>query len=243
MPERPVSESPQPARDRRLPAGAAQAAPPSAATRVREALRRDILAMASLPGTLIAEKELTERFGVSRTPVREALIKLREEGLVEIFPQAGTFVARIPAAAIPEAVFIRQTLESATVARLAARPGEIDLRRAEATIARQQERCAAGDQEGFHLADEDFHAALAAAAGHPGVWKIAQAAKGQIDRCRRMTLPVPGRMAAVIAEHGAILAAIAAGEVAPAQAAMEHHLGTLVPDLAALRRSHPHYFV
>ena len=71
--------------------------------------------MEAVPGSALVEKELTARFGTSRTPVREALIRLKEEGLVEIFPQAGTFVARIPTEAIPEAVFIRQALECATV--------------------------------------------------------------------------------------------------------------------------------
>ena len=77
------------------------------------------------PGTLLDETELAARFKLSRSPVREALIRLKEEGLVEIFPQAGTFVARIPSEAIPEAVFIRQALECATVdlvARMAIPP-------------------------------------------------------------------------------------------------------------------------
>ena len=59
--------------------------------------------MEMTPGTPLNEKVLTERFGVSRTPVREALIGLVEDGLVDVFPQSGTFVARIPVALIPEA--------------------------------------------------------------------------------------------------------------------------------------------
>ena len=67
-------------------------------------LREDIVAMALAPGTPLRDAALCERFGTSRTPVREALIRLGEEGLVEILPQSGTFVSRIPVAAIPEAV-------------------------------------------------------------------------------------------------------------------------------------------
>jgi DNA-binding GntR family transcriptional regulator len=215
----------------------------TAASLVQDELRRAILAMTILPGSALQEKDLTARFGVSRTPVREALIKLKEEGLVEIFPQAGTFVSRIPVEAIPEAVFIRQALECATVELVAGiSTGEI-AGRLDAVIARQHEAFDEGDQERFHLLDEEFHETLAILAGYPGAWKLAQAAKGQIDRCRRMTLPVPGRMEMVIREHLSIVDAIRRQDPPAAQAAMRKHLGTLLPDLVHLRQAHPGYFI
>lgn len=215
----------------------------TAASQVQDELRRAILEMQLKPGAPLVEKELTLRFGLSRTPVREALIRLKEEGLVEIFPQAGTFVARIPVAAIPEAVFIRQALECATVAEVARIAEHGMIARLDATVARQHEAFDTGDQEGFHLADEAFHETLASAAGYPGIWRVAQAAKSQIDRCRRMTLPVPGRMAMVIREHLSILDALRRGDGPGAEAAMRTHLGTLLPDLVNLRNQHPGYFV
>lgn len=215
----------------------------TAASLVQNDLRRDILAMTIVPGASLPEKDLTARFGVSRTPVREALIKLKEEGLVEIFPQAGTFVARIPAEAIPEGVFIRQALECATVELVAGISTDDIVARLDAVIARQHEAFDAGDQARFHLLDEDFHETLAILAGYPGAWKLAQAAKIQIDRCRRMTLPVPGRMEMVIREHLSIVDAIRRHDGAGAQAAMRKHLGTLLPDLVHLRKAHPAYFI
>jgi DNA-binding GntR family transcriptional regulator len=222
---------------------AGPAARSTAASLVQDDLRRSILAMELRPAAALTEKELTTRFGVSRTPVREALIRLKEEGLVEIFPQAGTFVARIPVGAIPEAVFIRQALECATVELLAQIATPETIARLDAMIARQHETFDAGDQENFHLADEAFHETLAEAAGYPGIWKIAQAAKSQIDRCRRMTLPVPGRMEMVIREHLSILDAVRKGRASEAAAAMRTHLGTLLPDLVHLQAKHPDYFV
>jgi hypothetical protein len=71
------------------------------ATAIYRELHAAIVAMEMTPGTALNEKVLTERFGVSRTPVREALIRLVEDGLVDVFPQSGTFVARIPVALIP----------------------------------------------------------------------------------------------------------------------------------------------
>jgi DNA-binding GntR family transcriptional regulator len=215
----------------------------TAASVVQDELRREILDMVLRPGVALSEKDLTARFGMSRTPVREALIRLKEEGLVEIFPQAGTFVARIPTSAIPEAVFIRQALECATVEVLARMASPDDIARLDATIAVLHESYEAGDQERFHLADEAFHEALADIAGYPGVWKLAQAAKSQIDRCRRMTLPVPGRMAMVIREHLAIVDEIRRHDASAAVVAMRQHLGTLLPDLVHLKASYPDYFV
>ncbi len=230
-------------RERRPQRGVAPAVRSTAASIVQDELRRAILAMRLKPGAPMVEKELTARFGTSRTPVREALIRLKEEGLVEIFPQAGTFVARIPLATIPEAVFIRQALECATAALAARAAPPAAIAGLDAAVARQHEACDAGDQEAFHAADEDFHVALAVAAGYPGVWRIAHAAKSQIDRCRRMTLPVPGRMAMVIREHLSILDEVRRGRGPMAEMAMRTHLGTLLPDLVYLQEQYPDYFV
>lgn len=242
IPQDANAESPRRER-RRQPLGGIPAGRSTAASMVQDELRRAILAMEIVPGAALVEKELTARFGTSRTPVREALIRLKEEGFVEIFPQAGTFVARIPAEAIPEAVFIRQALECATV-ELVARIGTPEaVAILDDTIARQRAALERGDQEDFHLADEAFHEALAGLAGYPGIWKIAQAAKSQIDRCRRMTLPVPGRMAMVIREHSSIADAIRRHDGPAAAAAMRQHLGTLLPDLVVLQDRHPDYFI
>lgn len=231
-------------RERRaLPLAQAPAGRATAASHVQDELRRAILAMELRPGTPLIEKELTARFGISRTPVREALIRLKEEGLVEIFPQSGTFVARIPAGAIPEAVFIRQALEGASVELATQRATEADIAKLDATIARSRDAHQAGNQEGFHLADEAFHETIAGIAGYPGVWRIAHAAKSQIDRCRRMTLPVPGRMESVIGEHLVILDAMRKRDGKAAEAAMRQHLGMLLPELAIMQAQNPDYFV
>ncbi|RDJ20796.1 GntR family transcriptional regulator [Bosea caraganae] len=231
-------------RERRsLPFAQAPAGRATASSFVQDELRRAILAMELRPGMPLVEKELTARFGISRTPVREALIRLKEEGLVEIFPQSGTFVARIPAAAIPEAVFIRQALEGAAVELATQRASAAEIAGLDATIARLHEAQEAGDQGAFHLADEAFHETIAGIAGYPGVWRIAHAAKSQIDRCRRMTLPVPGRMEKVIHEHLVILDAMRRRDGKAAEAAMRTHLGMLLPELVIMQAQNPGYFI
>ena len=189
----------------------------TAAAAIYRDLRADIVSLARKPGDPILEKLVAEAFGVSRTPVREAVLRLADEGLVEIFPQSGTFVGRIPIAALPEANLIRKTLEQATVD-------------------------ASANAQGFHQADEAFHALIADIAGHPGFWPITQQVKVQIDRCRHLTLPFPGRMAAVIAEHEAIIAAIADHDPDRAVKALGDHIDGLLLTIDDMRLATPLYF-
>jgi GntR family transcriptional regulator, rspAB operon transcriptional repressor len=216
---------------------------PTAASHVLSHLRQAILAMELKPGAPLSEKDLTERFGVSRTPVREALIRLAEEKLVDIFPQSGTFVSRIPVAALPEAVIIRKALEAAALDMALAASDPAGLAELGRIIARQEAMAGLADQDGFHAADEAFHEAIAAMAGHPGLWRVAQQAKTQVDRCRRLTLPTPGRMGQVIAEHRAIVAAMQRQDVSGARRALDQHLSAVLPDAEAIRREHPEYFI
>lgn len=206
-------------------------------------LRAAILAMALPPGTALLDKRLSEQFQVSRTPVREALIRLAEEGLVEIRPQSGTFVSRIRAEAIAEALDIRLALESMTVRRAAdlARPANIAV--LDQSLAEQRAAAAETAAERFHAADEAFHAAIGAIAGRPRTWLLIREVKQDLDRARRLTLPASGRMAQVMHEHSAIRDAIAAGKPGRAERHMAAHLAVLLPDIEALRARYPAYFV
>ena len=210
---------------------------------VHRELRDDIVSMRRKPGEPIVEREIALAHGVSRTPVREALLRLAGEELVDIFPQSGTFVARIPVAALPEAILMRTALEQ-TTARLAAERADAGhLARLHELIDRQRRVEARGDGNRFHDADEAFHAAIAEAAGHPGIWRFIEQVKIQVDRYRRLTLPVPGRMRRVLKEHAAIVAAIEAHDAPGAAAAMAAHLEALRASIGDVRDLNPDYFV
>ena len=210
---------------------------------VHRELRDDIVSMRRKPGEPIVEREIALAHCVSRTPVREALLRLAGEELVDIFPQSGTFVARIPVAALPEAILMRTALEQ-TTARLAAERADAgDLARLRELIDRQRRVEARGDGNRFHDADEAFHAAIAEAAGHPGIWRFIEQVKIQVDRYRRLTLPVPGRMRRVLKEHVAIVAAIEAHDAPGAAAAMAAHLEALRASIGDVRDLNPDYFI
>jgi len=215
----------------------------SAAHLVYRALRDDVVSMRRKPGEPIIEREIAVARGVSRKPVREALLRLADESLVEIFPQSGTFVARIPVSALPEAILMRTALEQTTARLAAERAGKSDVAHLRDLLKHQRRVEARADRDRFHEADEAFHAAIAAAAGHPGIWHFIEQVKIQVDRYRRLTLPVPGRMRHVIEEHAAIVSAIEAHDEHAAAAAMAAHLERLRASIGDVRDLNPDYFV
>jgi DNA-binding GntR family transcriptional regulator len=225
------------------PPGGSRARANNTAHLVYRELRDDIVSMRRAPGQPIVEKEIALARGVSRTPVREALLRLAGEDLVEIFPQSGTFVARIPASALPEAILMRTALEQTTARLAAERAHAGDIARLHDLIERQRRVEARGERDRFHAADEAFHAAIAEAAGHPGIWRFIEQVKIQVDRYRRLTLPVPGRMRLVLGEHAAVVAAIEARDPPAAAAAMAAHLEGLRASIGDVRDLNPDYFV
>lgn len=229
--------SPQP-----LPRSVTPARSRTAANLVYRALRDDIVALRMTPGESINEKTVALKHGVSRTPVREALLRLADEHLVEIFPQSGTFVTRIPIAALPEAILVRKALEELTARQAAERAATEQVTALQQSIERQQRLVRHGDRNRFHDADDAFHAAIAVAAGHPGIWRLILQVKLQLDRYRRLTLPVPGRMSRVVDEHAAVVAAIVARDSLGAGAAMASHLDGLSASIRDVRDLNPKYF-
>ncbi|MDR3428974.1 MULTISPECIES: GntR family transcriptional regulator [Silvimonas] len=217
--------------------------PGSAAQRVYLDLRQRIVDMVLLPGTRIVEKDLAAEHGTSRTPVHEAVRRLAEEGLVEVTQRVGTYVSRIPLDRLGEAMLIRTALEVAIVRRAALQISPQDIGRLRGMLAEQIACIERQDVLGFHRSDEDFHEALADIAGFPGVWRMVLQAKIQIDRYRRLTLPMPGRMDVVLAEHIEVVAMLESGQRDQAAVAMREHLDQVLPVLDIARTRCPEYFI
>jgi GntR family transcriptional regulator, rspAB operon transcriptional repressor len=204
---------------------------------------RDAIISASLePGRQLSENELAARLGVSRTPVREALQRLREERLVAVVPQLGTFVTRISASAVGDAQFVREALECAAIREAAVLATGDDVAALEAIVERQDETRAADDFEGFYALDDELHRALCDLSGHEIAWSLSQRAKGHLNRIRRLSLPEPGYIEEMIAEHRAVVAAVADHSPDAAEMALRHHLRMVLSTLPAIRAQHPDYF-
>lgn len=210
---------------------------------IHRRLRDDIVSMIRLPGEAISEKEIALQQGVSRTPVREALLRLAEENLVDIAPKSGTHVARIPIAALADAFCARDALERTMARKAASNARASAVANMRAIIERQRECVEHGDTAGFHQADDALHRAIADAAGHVGVWDMVRTIKLQLDRYRRLTLPQPGRLERVITEHCAVVDAIADRDPPRAVASMHMHINRLEANLGEIRNMNPDYFV
>ena len=202
------------------------------------ALRRAILRLDLPPGAPVPEPFIADRMGVSRSPVREALRRLREEGLVDVLPNLGSFVARISRARQEEAVTLRLLLEAEAAGRLAAlgsgpRPALGRL------VAAQRDALAEYRRDAVYALDEAFHAALFEAAGLPLMWAACRSARAHMERLHHAAASAPDRVAAAVAAHAAILARIEAGDAPGAQAAMTAHIAANATDLADLAQLHP----
>lgn len=209
---------------------------------VYEALRKAIVSLQLPPGSSISENRICRHIGVSRTPVREAIIRLVEDELIEVFPQKGSFVAPIKLSAVRENHFSRKALELAVLRRAAETWSAIHASKARYIVDRQAAALGAEDMDDFHALDEAFHRSFCVAAGLEGVWSTIQIIKARVDRVHRLAA-VQGRLPIVILEHGAILDALDAGDSEGALARLEYHLERAPTMLEAMIGTHEKYFV
>jgi DNA-binding GntR family transcriptional regulator len=214
-----------------------------AAPQVLERLREAILALELVPGTVLARQALAEQFGVSQTPVREALLRLAEEGLVDVFPQHATLVSRIDLRAARQAHFLRRSIELELVRELAVRRPEGLVEALSRQIALQQALAEAQQYGEFVAADRQFHQLLYAAADMAALVELVGRVSGHVDRLRRLHLPTAGKTASILRDHRAIVEAIAAGDAAAAQEALRAHLSGTLSAIEEIREQFPDYVV
>jgi DNA-binding GntR family transcriptional regulator len=214
----------------------------TARERAYSALREAIVSAELAPGARLSENQLAERLGVSRTPVREALARLREDRLVAIVPQLGTFVTHIDADAIADAQFVRESLECNAIRLTTERVSDQDVLELNEIIEAQQRAEAAGDAAAFDRHDDALHRRLCDLSGRDVAWRLSQRARGQLDRVRRLSMPEPGYRSEMIAEHRAVIAALADRNPDAAEHALRHHLRMVLSYVPDIHRAHPEYF-
>lgn len=203
-------------------------------------LREQIIRNDLKPGDRISEAEIASICAVSRQPVREAFIKLAEQGLLSVLPQRGTVISKIAYTAVLDARFLREAIEADFVAILANAPDAGLIQNLRAQIAAHR---ALGHEDpvGFTQQDEAFHRTLAEGAGKGGAWKLLEGLKSQMDRVRFLSL---GRfpMAKLIDQHEFVVDCIEQADAARANTAIRHHLREILLDLPQIRDAHPEFF-
>jgi DNA-binding GntR family transcriptional regulator len=218
-----------------------EAFPGSLANRTYLALREAILNLGYRPGEALRKGEICAALGVSRSPVAEAISRLAGEGLVDVVPQAGTYVARFSMDEIREGAFLREAIELAAV-EAAGRITEDQLVQLRRNLRVQEVLVADADFAGFYKLDGEMHAMILSFTGFRKLGQVADTAWVHVNRARQLILPMPGRVAETLEEHRAILAALEARDGEAARAAMRRHLGRLISFLEPLERKHPELF-
>lgn len=214
----------------------------SAAGRVEAELRRAIVALELPPGTRLSEQEIALKYGVSRQPVREALIALARTRLVDVQPQRGTVVVKFSVRKMMEARFIREAVEVAIV-REACKAFSPQSRQRIADLLEVQEKAAGRDDHAsFQRYDELFHVELAEGVGMPLAWEAIRDIKAHMDRVCQLTLPGTDVMLSLVEQHRRIMTAIDAQDAAQAELAMRHHLTEILRALPKTEANHPDLF-
>lgn len=214
----------------------------SAAARVYSALRAQIISLELLPDTTLVRNDIAEAFGVSQSPVREAIQRLEQEGLVISYPQSRTVVSKIDVVHARETQFLRISVELEVAQTLACK-GDPALLASTTRLLRMQKL--AGDDRDigeFTTLDRLFHLSLFEAAGVRALWHLISDRSGHIDRLRRLNLPDPGKIAQVIRDHENILAAISSGNRESVESAVRTHLSGTLAATQKIMEQHPEYF-
>lgn len=215
---------------------------PGKSEQIYEYLRRAIVRLEMEPGAPISEKDICARFDISRTPVREALQRLAEEDLVDIFPHSGTWVSRISFALAEEGFVLRRALEVESVRKASATITPAGLVELEGLV-RTMRGILRDDRLADYLeVDDAFHAAIARVSGYPRIWKFIGLAKVQLDRLRQLSAPVPGHLAEVTEQHAAIVQALSRRNAMQAELAMRIHLDSSFEVMAAIYPGRPALF-
>lgn len=210
--------------------------------RVYRAIREAIVCLRLTPGQIVSEAEVARQFGASRQPVHDAFVRLELSGLLHVLPQRGTRVARISPKDVRDAQVIRRAVEAATVERACALRRPESLAALALNLERQQIAAAEPEPHAFLKLDEEFHRLLAECADLPMAWAIIEDAKSHMDRVRFLSLPQTTPLAALIRQHKAIVAAVAAGDAAAAREALAEHFSELDKSLPALEAKYPDLF-
>ncbi len=193
------------------------------------------------PGASLSETELAEQLRVSRTPLREAIARLVDNGLVSVVPQVGTRVDLISMGDVEQARFVREHLEVAAFASACALRVR-DVAALRSILAEQELAHKRGDLDAFFAADERLHEGIFELSGYPRAWRAMQSLKLQLDRLRRLSLPDTARVRELIDEHVAIVDALESGQARAGTALVAKHARRVSEYGPGLRSDHPELF-
>jgi len=205
-------------------------------------LREEIINLYLEPGTNISEKELSDKYSVSRTPVREALVRLAQEGLVNIYPQKGTVISLIDLSAVEEGRFLREHLERAVVKEACIEFSQENILALEMNLKLQKMYIENNDYKKLFEADEEFHKIIFEGCNKKRIWKSINDGSTEFQRIRVLRLAVNSGWDNIYVQHKEIFDAIKNKTPENAEEFMKEHLNMVIFDKNQIRESYPNYF-
>ncbi|AVK48586.1 MULTISPECIES: GntR family transcriptional regulator [Clostridium] len=205
-------------------------------------LREEIINLYLEPGTSISEKELSEKYNVSRTPVREAFVRLAQEGLVQIYPQKGTVVSLIDLSAVEEERFLREHLERAVVKEACMEFPKENILALEMNLKFQKMYIENKDYKKLFNTDEEFHKIIFEGCSKKRIWNSINDGSTEFQRIRVLRLTVNSSWDNIYLQHKEIFNAIKNKNPDMAEELMKKHLNMVIFDKTQVRESYPNYF-
>lgn len=208
---------------------------------VYESVKKEILNLTLKPGQMISEKEISEKYHVSRTPTREAFIKLGEEELIVIYPQKGSFISYIDIDHVEEARFLRETMEVALLKMACETFTEQDVNDMELLISEQRIYSGRNDYAKMHELDEKFHETIFYKCGKQRTWAVIQRMHTHYKRFRNLLLAVYFDWELIIQQHSTIIEHIRNRDFESAEKELRTHVKSRF-EKAELVSKYPSYF-
>ena len=205
-------------------------------------LRGEIVSNTLAPGAKLSEVEIASRFGVSRQPVRDAFSRLANQDLLLIRPQKPTQVRKFSLAKITQARFVRLSVELEVVRRACDIWNKDRADTLEASLARQRDAIQAGDIEGFHALDYEFHKLICDLSGNAMMFETIQFYKAKIDRLCMLSLGAPREASDILQDHQLMSDAIFSGNVQDAEKFVRLHLSRLDETIREIRDERAEFF-
>ena len=199
-------------------------APTALYQEVAERLRQRIFCDELAPGERIDEQRLAEQYGISRTPLREALKVLASEGLVELKPRRGCYVTEISQRDLDDIFPLMAMLEGRCAGDAVRHAVPADIADLSEIHSRLESAARDGRIAAFFEANQEFHGKMQELAGNRWMLSVIQDLRKVLKLARLHSLSLEGRLQQSLAEHRAIMAAIKAGDAASAEKLMHDHI-------------------
>ncbi len=205
-------------------------------------IKDNVVSLELKPGTLVSENEIAMELGISRTPVREAIIDLAKVSVIEILPQRGSYVALIDPKMVEESRFLRHVLDRAVIKVACERAGEDDLAELEENVHLQEFYLEKDNPSKIYELDNEFHYLIYKAADKSTIYDMRSTMMIHFDRVRTLSVAAVKDMK-IVSDHRGMLEAIKAKDQDEAVRLVDKHLSRYQVDEAMIEEQYPEYFI